>query len=202
MKNFCYFLFSLQLIIELVVSTQLLEWKELREGVLLKWVITTIPDYIEIYRREKNTDTWDKIKELNSTIKEYKDTQIRVTYEYYYKVKFITNNIIKVSNIIIGYRTKTATVEGTVYWGHVVPVRYAPMIISSDYYGYGTKYYTSTDDNGHFIMSLPYNGKREMYYYVSVDSKFSHSSCQGGSTATVFFDLDHNYQKCKICINR
>ena len=115
MKNFCYFLFSLQLLIELVVSTHLLEWKELREGVLLKWVITTIPDYIEVYRREKNTDTWDKIKELNSTIKEYKDTQIRVTYEYYYKVKFITNNIIKVSNIIIGYRTKTATVEGTVF---------------------------------------------------------------------------------------
>ena len=107
-------LFSISSIIENIFSINNLEWKELRLSVLLKWNTTNIPDYIQVLRRQNNTNQWELITKLNSTEMKYEDKNVKVIYDYFYKIRFVTNNNVKVSNKVLAHCVQTGTAQGEV----------------------------------------------------------------------------------------
>ena len=100
MNNWIICLLSISSIIKIAFSLNNLEWKEQTLSILLKWNTTNNPDYIQVLRRRNDTNYWEMIAQLNSTENQYEDEKAKVIYDYFYKIRFVTNNNIKVSNTI------------------------------------------------------------------------------------------------------
>ena len=196
-------LFLIFSIIENIFSINNLEWKELRLSVLLKWNTTNIPDYIQVLRRQNNTNQWEIITKLNSTETQYEDKEVKVIYDYFYKIRFITNNNVKVSNIILGHWIQTGTAQGRVLLGYSKGIPGLKVVALRYYDGEKLEGWAITDKNGNYkIEGLSYYNKGNSYYSIIVyfDQNI-YRFCQSDRTGSAYFSEYNNYQKVRdICL--
>ena len=204
MKHFCCFFFSLILIVEYVYSINILEWKDVRNGIRLKWNITTIPDYIEVFRRLNVSRQWEKIQELNSSMLEYTDRNVTVGKEYYYKVRFVIKNIMQVTNTILGYPKKEAGAYGKVLLDLETGVPNM-MVVLENILDDSESYRTYTDQNGNYVFdNIPFKGRDYMFFILLVYfDREVYWDCVIQTDKNVKFSQLQNYKRIEsACIKK
>ena len=194
MNNWIICLLSISSIIKIAFSLNNLEWKEQTLSILLKWNTTNNPDYIQVLRRRNDTNYWEMIAQLNSTENQYEDEKAKVIYDYFYKIRFVTNNNIKVSNTIIGHRVQTCTAQGKVTLGYTKPAS-GIKLWAKDYNG-KVRGSAISDRNGNFkIEHLPYYDIFSCQYtiYPYID-RVEYFPCDHEQYINAYFNEDVNYQ--------